>query len=204
MKDENTKDYNTKDLDLKSYINKNKVNKEDKNINKGDKETNNQDNIKDLKIYINQTQEEKTKEEEKAYSEMVKKASPNTNMISTCLKAFFVGGLICAFGQLTLDLFIEFGIDKETAALYNTMLLVFLGTFLSGLGVYQKLGKFAGAGSIVPITGFANSMASPAIEFKKEGWIAGVGAKMFIIAGPVIVYGIVTSVVMGALYYFFG
>lgn len=147
---------------------------------------------------------EETKENEKIYSEMVKKASPNTNMLSTCLRAFFVGGLICAFGQFTLDRFMGFGLDKEMASLYNTILLVFLGTFLSGLGVYQNLGKYAGAGSIVPITGFANSMASPAIEFKKEGWIAGVGAKMFVIAGPVIVYGIVTSVITGALYYFFG
>ncbi len=144
-----------------------------------------------------------TKENEKIYSEMVKTASPNTNLITTCTKAFIVGGTICALGQLSLDTFIKFGIDKETAALYNSMLLIFMGTFLSGLGWYQRLGKFAGAGSIVPITGFANSMASAAIEFKKEGWVSGVGAKMFIIAGPVIVYGLVTSVVTGTLYYIF-
>ncbi len=147
---------------------------------------------------------EETKENEKIYGEMVKKASPNTNLFATCARAFIVGGLICAFGQYLIDYFIEMDIDKETAGLYTSLILIFLGTFLSGLGLYQKLGKYAGAGSIVPITGFANSMASPAIEFKKEGWTAGVGAKMFIIAGPVIVYGIVASVVTGSLYYFFG
>ncbi len=146
---------------------------------------------------------EETKENEKIYDEMVKKASPNTNLIATCTKAFIVGGLICAFGQYITDYFIDMEIDKKTTGLYTSLILIFLGTFLSGLGLYQKLGKFAGAGSIVPITGFANSMASPAIEFKKEGWIAGVGAKMFIIAGPVIVYGIVASVITGSLYYFF-
>ncbi len=142
-------------------------------------------------------------EEEKKYNEMVKVASPDTKLISTCLKAFLVGGTICAIGQLSYDLLLSLNLDKETAGLYNSMFLIFMGTFLSGLGWYQKLGKFAGAGSIVPITGFANSMAAAAIEFKKEGWISGVGAKMFIIAGPVIVYGVVASVVTGALYYFF-
>ncbi len=146
---------------------------------------------------------QETKENEKIYSDMVKVASPNTNLVATCTKAFLVGGTICALGQLSLDTFIKFGIDKETASLYNSMLLIFLGTFLSGLGWYQRLGKFAGAGSIVPITGFANSMAAAAIEFKKEGWISGVGAKMFIIAGPVIVYGLVTSVLTGIVYFLF-
>ncbi len=144
-----------------------------------------------------------TKENEKIYGEMVKVASPNTNLISTCIKAFLVGGTICALGQLSLDTLISMEIEKETAALYNSMILIFIGTFFSGLGWYQRLGKFAGAGSIVPITGFANSMAAAAIEFKKEGWISGVGAKMFIIAGPVIVYGLVASVITGTLYYIF-
>ncbi len=146
---------------------------------------------------------EETKENEKIYSEMVKVASPNTNLIATCIRAFLVGGTICALGQLSLDTMIKMDIDKETASLYNSMLLIFFGTFLSGLGWYQRLGKYAGAGSIVPITGFANSMASAAIEFKKEGWISGIGAKMFVIAGPVIVYGLVTSVATGTLYYIF-
>ncbi len=145
-----------------------------------------------------------TKENEQIYAEMVKVASPNTKLIATCTRAFIIGGLICTFGQFTLNLMISNGIDKETAALYNSILLVFIGTFLSGLGLYQRLGKFAGAGSIVPITGFANSMAAAAIEFKKEGWTSGVGAKMFVIAGPVIVYGIVASVLTGTMYYFFG
>ncbi len=145
---------------------------------------------------------EENKENEKMYSKMVKKASPDTNLLATCLKAFLVGGTICTLGQWSLDMLIDAGLDKETASLYNSMILIFAGTFLSGLGWYQRLGKFAGAGSIVPITGFANSMAAAAIEFKKEGWISGVGAKMFVIAGPVIVYGLVTSVVTGALYYF--
>ncbi len=147
---------------------------------------------------------EETKENEKIYSEMVKKASPNTNLIATCIKAFVVGGIISMIGQGIIDYFMSTGLDKEIAGLYNSLILVFAGTFLSGLGLYQQLGKFAGAGSIVPITGFANSIASAALEFKKDGWTAGVGAKMFVVAGPVIVYGVAASVVTGALYYFFG
>lgn len=147
---------------------------------------------------------EENKKNEEIYDEMVKKASPNTNIVSNCVRAFVVGGLICVLGQGIINYFINSGVDKETAGLYNTLILIFLGTFLSGLGLYQRLGKYAGAGSIVPITGFANSVASAALEFKKEGWTSGVGAKMFIVAGPVIVYGVAASVITGSLYYFFG
>ena len=142
----------------------------------------------------------KTKAE---YQEIVKKASPDGGLPLSCVKAFAVGGLICVLGQFVTNLYLIAGTPKDTASVYTSVILIFLGVLLTGLGVYQKLGKFAGAGSIVPITGFANSVASPALEFKAEGYIFGVGAKMFIIAGPVIVYGVTTSIVIGLIYYFF-
>jgi len=140
----------------------------------------------------------KTKEE---YREIVKKASPKTDLFMPCVRAFIVGGLICDVGQFITDMYMRSGASKELAATYTSVILIFMGVLLTGLGLYQKLGKFAGAGSIVPITGFANSVASPAIEFRAEGLIFGVGAKMFAIAGPVIVYGVSTSIIIGLIYY---
>jgi len=142
----------------------------------------------------------KTKAE---YREIVKQASPNSSLLVSCVKAFVVGGLICDAGQFVNNLYIGAGTPKDTASVYTSVILIFFGVLLTGLGLYQKLGKFAGAGSIVPITGFANSVASPALEFKSEGYIFGVGAKMFVVAGPVIVYGVAASVVIGIIYYFF-
>ena len=142
----------------------------------------------------------KTKAE---YQEIVKQASPDTNLLFPCVKAFIVGGLICDAGQFVTNMFLRVGTPKDTASVYTSVILIFFGVLLTGLGLYQKLGKFAGAGSIVPITGFANSVASPALEFKSEGYIFGVGAKMFVVAGPVIVYGVAASVVIGIIYYFF-
>ncbi len=138
------------------------------------------------------------------FKTMVEKASPNSSLFMDCLKAFFVGGLICDIGQLISNLLLNGGASKENAAMFTSIALIFLASLLTGLGIYDKIGKFAGAGSVVPITGFSNSITAPAIEFKKEGFILGVGAKMFVIAGPVIVYGTFASIVIGMIYYFFG
>ncbi len=144
---------------------------------------------------------EQTPQAKEKYQDMVNKASPNSALLTNCMKAFIVGGLICDIGQFIVNYFVGMGFTKDDAGMYNSIILIFAAILLTGLGVYSKLGKFAGAGSIVPITGFANSVASPAIEFKKEGYIMGVGAKMFVIAGPVIVYGTVASVIVGIFYY---
>ncbi|MDR2899470.1 MAG: stage V sporulation protein AC [Clostridiales bacterium] len=138
------------------------------------------------------------------YKKMVEEISPNSKIVINCIKAFAVGGSICVFGQLILSGLKNMGIDKDVAAGFTSIALVFMGVLFTGLGIYPKLGKFAGAGSIVPITGFANAVASPAIEYKKEGYILGVGAKMFIVAGPVIVYGTLASVIVGFIYYITG
>jgi len=138
------------------------------------------------------------------YEKMVQKASPNSRLGVNCLRAFMVGGLICTFGQLLHNLFMGLGATNDQAGGFVAMSLIFLAVLLTGLGKYDDLATFAGAGSAVPITGFANAMAAPAIEFKKEGFILGVGAKMFLIAGPVIVYGTMASMVVGAFYFFFG
>jgi stage V sporulation protein AC len=132
---------------------------------------------------------------------MVEKSSPNTNLILNCLNAFWTGGLICVIGQFITNSFLNLGCDIDIARTITSVILIFIGILLTGLGVYDEIGKIAGAGSVVPITGFANSVAAPALEFKKEGFIFGVGAKMFIIAGPVIVYSTLTSVIVGIFYY---
>lgn len=138
------------------------------------------------------------------YKKMVEKASPNSPIISNCIKAFIVGGIICVIGEVINNLFQIFNFSKEDCGLYTSCILIFAASMLTGTGLYSKLGKFAGAGSIVPITGFSNSVTSPAIEFKKEGFVLGVGAKIFLIAGPVILYGVLTSILVGIIYYFFG
>jgi len=135
------------------------------------------------------------------YDIMVKKASPNSKTFSNCVKAFIVGGLICLFGQSLYDLYEYLGAAKDNVGAYVAITLIFIAVLLTGLGVFDNIVNFAGAGAGVPITGFANAMAAPAIEHKKEGYIFGVGAKMFIIAGPVIVYGTVASMIVGAVHY---
>ncbi len=137
-----------------------------------------------------------TNEEYKKYSE---EHQPRSRCGLNMLKAFVVGGLICCIGQLISDLFTSAGLDKESSASATSICLVFLGAVLTGIGVYDKLAKFAGGGTLVPITGFANSVVAPALEFKTEGFITGTAAKMFIIAGPVIVYGIAASVIYGLI-----
>ncbi len=133
----------------------------------------------------------------------MKNVTPKSKLFTDCLKAFFSGGIICTIGEFLIEFYKNLGMNEADAALSNSITLIFFAVLLTGLGVYNKLGKFCGGGTIVPITGFANSVASPAIEFKKEGWIFGVGAKMFTVAGPVIVYGTLTSVIVGVFYYIF-
>lgn len=133
---------------------------------------------------------------------MVKQASPNSPIFMNCLKAFISGGIICIIGQLLSNFYTGKNFSKEEAALLVSITLIGLSALLTALGWYEKLGKFCGAGTIVPITGFANSVVSPAIEFKKEGMVFGMAAKMFIVAGPVIVYGTLTSMLVGLVYYF--
>jgi len=140
-------------------------------------------------------------ETKKDYQKLVEQKSPNSPIWLNILKAFIVGGIICCIGQGITDWLKSLGLDKETVSATTSVILVFSGIFLTAIGVYSKIGKFAGAGSIVPITGFANSIASPAIEFKSEGLVLGVGAKLFQIAGPVLVYGITSSIIVGVIYY---
>ena len=138
----------------------------------------------------------------KNYIAYVNSFDPATHHFKNCLRAFGVGGLICCIGQFFRDL-LEFlgGMTGDVLAGTVSVLLIFLGTLLTGLGVYDRIGRNAGAGSIVPITGFANSVCSPAIEFKTEGWIYGLAAKMFIVAGPIIVYGVLSGTLVGIIYW---
>lgn len=136
------------------------------------------------------------------YLNYVKSISPKTKEARSLFRAFFVGGFICCIGQAIRYMFqYAVGLSGDELASYVSMVMIFLGAFLTGLGVYDRIGKFAGGGSIVPITGFANSVVSPAIEFKTEGYVYGVAAKMFVIAGPIIVFGIASSVLVGIIYY---
>ena len=139
------------------------------------------------------------------YDRLVKKLTPNSNYLQGYVRAFWVGGLICVIGQL-ISIAGEkwMGMTESSASMLTSVVLIFLGTTLTGLGIYDDIGRYAGAGSIVPITGFANSIASPAIEFKREGLVLGVGAKLFAVAGPVLVYGIVSSVIAGLVYWLCG
>jgi stage V sporulation protein AC len=135
----------------------------------------------------------------KEYSAIVKKNSPNSKCFSNSVKAFLIGGLICTIGQGLTNLYQFVGLDEDTSKTLTSVSLIFLGIFLTAIGVYDKIARHAGAGTLVPITGFANAVSSPAIEFKAEGFVAGLGAKLFIIAGPVIVYGVSASVIYGAI-----
>ncbi len=139
-------------------------------------------------------------DERNEYLKSVKARMPRSNLPLDLLKAFIVGGLFCVLGQGLSDLGKTFlGLTGDNAAAFTSIAMIFIGATLTGLGVYDKIGTFAGAGSIVPITGFANSIVSPAMEFRREGLILGVGAKLFSVAGPVLVYGISLSVIVGLL-----
>jgi stage V sporulation protein AC len=138
---------------------------------------------------------------EKQYNRLVEEMSPKSPMWLDCLKAFVVGGSICTLGQVFLNWYTRLGLEKQDAGTLASMTLVAISALLTGLSLYDNIAKHAGAGTLVPITGFANSISAPAVEFKTEGFILGVGAKMFTIAGPVIVYGLSASVVYGLIYW---
>ena len=142
-------------------------------------------------------------ETKKEYQEYVDKKSPNSPIFKNCLNAFWVGGLICSIGQLIFEFCKYRGLDITFSNTVVSISLIFISAFLTGLNVFNRIGKFAGAGSLVPITGFANSIVSPAMEYKSEGYVMGVGAKMFTVAGPVLVYGISTSIIVGLVYFIF-
>lgn len=137
----------------------------------------------------------------KEYQDYIYKISPNSNIGVNTLRAFLVGGGICTIAQVITNLIKSTGTSDEKSGGVTTLLMILIGATLTGLNVYHKITKFAGAGSIIPITGFANSIVAPAIEYKNDGYVMGVGSKMFSIAGPVLVYGILSSVVAGIIYY---
>ena len=138
---------------------------------------------------------------ERQYARLVAEMAPKSPVWKDCLNAFWIGGLICTLGQLFINAYTALGLDKTEAGTAASMSLVFLSALLTGLSLYDDIAKHAGAGTLVPITGFANAITAPAVEFKTEGFILGVGAKMFTIAGPVIVYGVSASVVYGFIYW---
>lgn len=145
-----------------------------------------------------------TEEKKKQYETYVKEVTPVHNLWMNMAKAFLVGGLICTLGQFLLNWCQNMGLDEKTAGTWCSVILVFLSALATGLGLYPRLAKWAGAGTLVPITGFANSVAAPAVEFQKEGQVFGIGCKIFTIAGPVILYGILSSWILGILYYLIG
>lgn len=135
------------------------------------------------------------------YGELAKRRSPASSMYKTIPLAFVIGGAICCIGEGFLNLYTALGLSQDQAGMWTSMTLIFLSALLTGLKLYDRIAQHAGAGTLVPITGFANSVVSPALDFKSEGYVLGLGAKMFIIAGPVIVYGISASVIYGLIYY---
>lgn len=136
------------------------------------------------------------------YPQMVDKVSPQNKVFTNSLKAFWVGGVICTIGQYISNMLIIMGLTKDESAAITSVILIFLGAALTALNIYDEIGKYGGAGSAIPITGFSNSMVSAAIEYKSEGYVFGLGAKIFTIAGPVIVYGVISSTIIGIIYYF--
>ncbi|NLP16119.1 MAG: stage V sporulation protein AC [Clostridiales bacterium] len=135
------------------------------------------------------------------YNQYVKQVTPTFSTVKNCVKAYVTGGFICVIGQGFTNFFFNRSGDMELAKAFTTICLVFLSILLTGIGVYQKLAKFGGAGTLVPITGFANSVAAPSVEYKKEGQVFGIGCKVFTIAGPVILYGIFSSWLLGLIYF---
>ena len=138
------------------------------------------------------------------YGKLVEKMTPNSRHLRGYVRAFWVGGVICCLGQALNMLGDMLELTVMTSPMFTAMVLVFLGTTLTGLGVYDRIGKYAGAGSIVPITGFANSMAASAIEFRREGLVLGLGARLFTVAGPVLLYGVLAGSMFGMIYWIFG
>ena len=142
-------------------------------------------------------------ETNKEYQTYVDKKSPNSPILKNCFNAFWVGGLICTFGQIILEICKTKGLDIQMSNTIVSIILIFLSAFLTALNIFNRIGKFAGAGSLVPITGFANSIVAPAMEYKSEGYVMGVGGKMFTVAGPVLVFGISTAILVGIVYMIF-
>jgi len=147
-----------------------------------------------------QTKSEELKSAEQAeYDHLVQRLKPKPPVFKNCLWAFMVGGLICTIGQLIMNSLLSYGLDKKSSGSLTSIIMIFLGALLTGLGVYDEIGKRAGAGSIVPITGFANAIVASAMEFKREGFIFGVGARIFSIAGPTLLFGFVAAVMVGLI-----
>ena len=138
-------------------------------------------------------------ETKQEYSDYVDKKSPNSPILKNCFNAFWVGGLICSIGQIIMDFCKYQGMYEVSSSTIVSIILIAISAILTGLNIFNKIGKFAGAGSLIPITGFANSIVSPAIEYKSEGYVMGVGGKMFTVAGPVLVFGISSSVIIGII-----
>lgn len=142
-------------------------------------------------------------ESKQTYQKYVEKKSPNSPIWKNCFNAFWVGGLICTIGQIIMNICKERGFDQTMSGTIASIILIGISAFLTGLNTFNKIGKFAGAGSLIPITGFANSIVSPSIEYKSEGYVMGVGGKMFTVAGPVLVFGISASIIVGIVYLIF-
>ena len=150
-------------------------------------------------------QEKSTHPFVRRYAQMVEKVTPKSKLLEGCLRAFWVGGVICMLGQGIADLGYQYlALNSTEAGAFASMALIFITALLTGVGIFDRIAKYAGAGTVVPITGFANAMVSPAMEYRPEGWVLGTGAKLFTIAGPVLVYGITASVLVGLFYSFFG
>lgn len=145
---------------------------------------------------------EEKQQQQKAYNDYVKEVTPTHNLVANMAKAFVTGGIICVIGQFILNMAKGYGLDQDSAGGWCSMILVLLSVILTGFNIYPSLANWGGAGALVPITGFANGVAAPAIEFQKEGQVFGIGCKIFTIAGPVILYGIFTSWVLGLIYWF--
>lgn len=153
---------------------------------------------------LSNTVHEKDKDERnKAYNEYVKQVTPTHNLVANMVKAFFTGGIICCIGQFILNICENLGLDKDTSGGWCSMILVLISVILTGFNIYPSIANWGGAGALVPITGFANGVAAPAIEFQKEGQVFGIGCKIFTIAGPVILYGIFSSWILGLIYWIF-
>ena len=139
----------------------------------------------------------------KDYQKYVEQKSPNSPIFKNCFNAFWVGGLICTIGQIIMNICKSKGFSVEISGTIVSIILIGISAFLTSLNIFNKIGKFAGAGSLIPITGFANSIVSPSMEYKSEGYVMGVGGKMFTVAGPVLVFGISTSIIVGLIYMIF-
>ena len=142
-------------------------------------------------------------ESKETYKTYVEKKSPPSTILKNCFNAFWVGGLICTIDQVIFNICKQRGFDAQMSSTIVSILLIAISAFLTGLNLFNKIGKFAGAGSLIPITGFANSIVSPAMEYKSEGYVMGVGGKMFTVAGPVLVFGISTAIIVGIIYLIF-